>query len=170
MLAAILTIPAGNQNAVLMNTFIQKISQYPTRIPQIYGTLVAVALIVYFFLVYALGFIHVTELRVVNLFIQVAGIVFALKQYRRTHDGTLNYMRAMFVGVATSFIATSTFVLFLFVYLQADTPLMEAIRAHAPLGEYLNPYIATFSVWLEGMFSGVTATFIIVNYIHTDWA
>lgn len=45
---------------------------------------------------------------------------------------------------------------------------MNVIRESAPLGEYLDPYIASFSVWLEGIFSGFLGTFIIVNYIQTD--
>lgn len=153
-----------------MTTLIRKIAKYPTRIPQIYGTLITIALILYFFIIYAFGFIYVTELRVFNLAIQVAGIYLALKQYRRTHNGELNYLRAMSVGVGTSFIATSTFVLFLFIYLYIDPNLMKTIREHAPLGEYLDPYIASFSVWLEGIFSGFMATFVIVNYIRTDKA
>lgn len=151
-----------------MTPFIRKIAKYPTRIPQIYGTLVTLALILYFFLIYAIGFIHITELRVFNLFIQITGIYLALKQYRRTHSGNLNYLRAMSIGVGTSFIASSTFVLFLFIYLYLDPNMMNVIRQHAPLGEYLDPYIASFSVWLEGIFSGFMATFILVNYIHTD--
>lgn len=151
-----------------METMIRRIAKYPTRIPQIYGTLITLALILYFFIIYAAGFIYVTELRVLNLFIQVAGIYLAIKQFRRTHAGHINYLRAMSVGVGTSFIATSTFVLFLFIYLSLDASLMNIIKTHAPLGDYLDPYIATFSVWLEGIFSGFMATFIIVNYIHTD--
>ncbi len=151
-----------------MTTIIRNITKYPTRIPQIYGTLVTIALILYFFIVYAVGFIYVTELRVFNLLIQVAGIYLALKQYRRTHAGHIDYLRAMSIGVGTSFIASSTFVLFLFFYLKIDSNLMQVIQANAPLGEYLDPYIASFSVWLEGIFSGFLATFIIVNYIRTD--
>ena len=151
-----------------MAAMIRKIAKYPTRIPQIYGTLVTIALILYFFIVYAIGFIYVTELRAFNLLIQVAGIYLAVKQYRRTHAGHMDYLRAMSIGVGTSFIASSTFVLFLFFYLKIDTNLMYVIQANAPLGEYLDPYIASFSVWLEGIFSGFLATFIIVNYIRTD--
>lgn len=147
---------------------INRIAKYPTRIPQIYGTLVTMALVLYFFLIYAIGFIYVTELRVLNLFIQIAGIYLAIKQYRRTHEGHVNYLRAMTIGVGTSFIASSTFALFLFIYLNLDGNLLHLIKTHAPLGEYLDPYIASFSVWLEGIFSGFIATFIIVNYIRTD--
>lgn len=153
-----------------MKTIVRNIARYPSRIPQIYGTIVTLILILYFFIIYAIGFIYVTELRVVNLLIQVTGIYLALKQYRRTHQGQLDYLRALSIGVGTSFIASSTFVVFLFFYLNADQELMNTIRANAPLGEYLDPYIASFSVWLEGIFSGFLASFIIINYIRTDKA
>jgi hypothetical protein len=138
------------------------------RLPEIYGTIIAIGLIVYFFLVYALGLIHIVELRLLNLIIMFVGIYYALKQYRRTHAGHLNYFRALITGVGTAGLATATFTLFLFFYLKIDTNLMESIRKHEPLGIYLNPYIATFAVFLEGIFSGFTITFFLINYINTD--
>lgn len=160
----------SNQSIRTMTPFIRKVTQDSTRIPQIYGTLIAFALILYFFLVYAIGLIYVTELRVINLVIQVAGMYLALKQYRRTHTGELNYLRAMSVGVGTSFIASSTFALFLFIYLSVDPNLMTTIREHVPLGAYLDPYIASFSVLMEGIFSGFMGTFVIINSIKTEKA
>lgn len=147
-----------------------KLTEYSRRIPEIYGTLTTVALIAYFFLIYAIGYVYITELRILNLFIQGAGIYLAIRQFKNTHDGHLNYFRGMAVGIATSFIASSTFVLFLFIYLYLDHNLMSVIKEHGPLGEFLNPYIATFTVWLEGIFSGFMATFILINFIDTDKA
>ena len=56
----------------------------PDRIPEIYGTLIALGLIVYFFAMYAVGAVHVVELRLLNLFIMLGGIYYAMKQYKRT--------------------------------------------------------------------------------------
>jgi hypothetical protein len=36
------------------------------------------------------------------------------------------------------------------------------------MGRYLNPYITAFMVALEGLFSGLLFTFIIINYVETD--
>ena len=91
-----------------------------TRIPEIYGTLIALGLIVYFFLMYAVGLLQVIELRLLNLLIMLAGVYYAMKQYSRTHDGHLNYFRGLTIGVATSAIGASTFSLFLFVFLLKD--------------------------------------------------
>jgi hypothetical protein len=135
------------------------------RIPEIYGTFIAGGLIIYFFIAYIAGFLHVIELRMLNFIIMAAGIFYALKQYKRTHHGELNYFRALAVGVASAFIGTSTFVLFLFLYLKIDTQLMQAIIENEPMGQYLNEYIATFAVWVEGIFSGFILTFILINYL-----
>lgn len=94
-----------------------------------------------------------------------AGIYFSLKQYKRTHQGELDYFRALAVGVASAFIGTSTFVLLLFLYLKIDTNLMQAIIEKEPMGMYLNTYIATFAVWVEGIFSGFIMTFILINFL-----
>ena len=140
----------------------------PTRIPEIYGTIIFLGLLVYFFLMYAAGLIHVIELRVVNLVIMAGGVYLALKQYRRTHDGHLNYFRALAAGTASAVIGTSTFSLFLFFFLKFEGNLMNSIQTHEALGPYLNPYIASFTVFLEGIFSGFGLTYLIINYLDTD--
>jgi hypothetical protein len=140
------------------------------EITQIYGTLITLGLIVYFFLMYAVGIIHVIELRLLNLFIMLAGVYFAMKQYRRTHDGNINYFRALTVGTATSSIASATFALFLFIFLKVEGNLMLQIQVNEPLGPYLNEYISSYAVLLEGMFSGFGISYLLVNYMHTDYA
>jgi hypothetical protein len=142
----------------------------PDRIPEIYGSLVALGLIVYFFLMYAVGLVHVIELRLLNLLIMLAGIYGAMKQYRRTHDGHLNYFRALATGVATAAIGAGTFSVFLLLYLKADGHLMQSIIEREPMGRYLNEYVAAAAVTVEGVFSGFTMTYLLVNYVETDKA
>jgi hypothetical protein len=145
-----------------------RIFDYPTRIPEIYGTFISVGLIAYFFLAYAAGFLHIIELRSLNFIILGFGIYGSLKQYRRTHSGQLDYFRALIIGVSSSFIGTSTFVLFLFLYLKVDGHLMQMIIEREPMGQYLNAYIATFAVWTEGIFSGFILTFILINFLSNQ--
>jgi hypothetical protein len=52
--------------------------------------------------------------------------------------------------------------------MKSDVALMQAIKENEPMGQYLNPYIASFIVALEGVFSGLLFTFIIINYVPTD--
>ncbi len=136
-----------------------------TRIPEIYGTLIFAALLVYFFLMYALGLVHITELRLVNLFILVAGVYLALKQYQRTHRGHMDYFHAFTTGIWTAAIGTGAFGIFLLVYLHIDNHFMSILAEKQPLGFYLNPYIASFIVSLEGFFSGLFVTFLLSNFM-----
>ena len=144
------------------NTSIWNIS---TRIPEIYGTLITLALIVYFFLSYIAGFIHIIELRLFNLVILIAGVYFALRQYQRTHGGHMDYFHSFTTGMATAAIGTLTFSVFLLAYLFIDKGLMQTIAERQPLGFYLDPYIASFMVSLEGVFSGLFVTFLLSNFM-----
>lgn len=142
----------------------------PDRIPEIYGTLIALGLMVYFFVMYAAGLVHVIELRLLNLFIMLGGIYGALRQYKRTHTGHLNYFRGLSTGVATAAIGSSTFAAFLLVYLKIDHSLMRSIVEAEPMGRFLNEYIAAAAVAVEGLFSGCTVTYLLLNYVGTDKA
>jgi hypothetical protein len=56
----------------------------------------------------------------------------------------------------------------MFIYMQVDTDLMQSIIDNEPMGHYLNAYIASFIVALEGVFSGMLVTFVLLNYVGTD--
>jgi hypothetical protein len=100
--------------------------------------------------------------------IHVAGIYFALKQYRKTHDGSLNYFRAMSVGFTASTLGTIIFVIVLFITFQIDRELYNNIIKNEPMGRYLTVYMACFAVATEGVLSGSVATYLLMNYMHTD--
>jgi len=140
------------------------------EISQIYGTLIFLALTFYFLLMYAVGLIHIIELRFVNIFFMIAGVYFALRQYRENHGGELNYFRALAVGTATGFIGATTFGIFLFFFLKFEGNLMQSIQENEPIGQYLNPYIASCVVQIEGVMSGFGITYMLINYMNTDSA
>lgn len=140
----------------------------PNRIPENYGLKIAGGLIVFFLLMKLIGQAHHYELRFLNVFIQIAGIYYALKKFRETHDQHLNYFRALATGVATGAVSSVIFAAFLFAYLSLDGAMMQDVIANEPMGRYLNPYITAFMVALEGLFSGLLFTFIIINYVNTD--
>jgi glucan phosphoethanolaminetransferase (alkaline phosphatase superfamily) len=140
----------------------------PNRIPENYGLRIAAGLIVYFLIMKVAGFSHVVELRLVNIVILIAGVYLALKKFKHTHEEHLNYFRALVTGVATGAIGSVIFALFLFIWMKVDVGMMEHIQTTDPMGRYLNPYIAAFIVALEGVFSGLLVTFILINYVTTD--
>jgi hypothetical protein len=144
-----------------------EIMQSPRRIAEIYGTLMAIALIVFFFVMYAVGLAHVLGLRLLNLGILLAGVYYAIKQYRRTHHGELNYFRAMAIGVGASTIGVTTFAFILFIFLRLDDNFMQHIITHERIGEYLNAYIASAAIMIEGVTSGCFVTYVLLNWIST---
>ena len=143
-------------------------ANYSDKEGQIYGVFIALGLIVYFWLAWLFGFINVPELRLFNLVIQTTGIYFAYKQFRRNHEGTLHYFRALTIGFVASTIGTSLFALFLFILFQINKELFESIIKNEPLRPYLTVYMATFAVFTEGIISGAVATFLLTNIMDTD--
>lgn len=140
----------------------------PNRIPESYGLRIAAGLIGFFVLMFVLGFGHVVELRLLNLFILAGGVHFALKKFSATHGASINYFRALVTGVSTAAIGSAIFGAFLFIFLKLDVGFMEWIIENEPMGRYMNPYIASFIVILEGVFSGLLVTFVLINYISTE--
>jgi hypothetical protein len=140
----------------------------PNRIPENYGLRIAAGLTLFFLIMKFAGYGHHVELRLVNLVILIAGVYFALKKFKQTHEDHLNYFRALITGVATGAIGSFVFALFLFLYMKIDGDLMESIIKNDPMGRYLNAYIAAFIVALEGVFSGLLVTFILINFVNTD--
>ena len=140
----------------------------PDRIAENYGLRIAAGLVAFFFLMKVLGWGHNAELRLLNLFILTAGIWAALRKFKDTHTDRLNYFRGLITGVATGAVASLVFGVFLFLYMQLDADFMQSIRDKEPMGRYLNPYMAAFIVTLEGFFSGLLMTFILLNWVTTD--
>lgn len=140
----------------------------PNRIPMNYGLRIALGLIVYFMVMHFAGLSDVVELRLLNLLILVTGVYAALKKFRQTHDSHLHYFRGLVTGVATAATGSFIFAAFMFLYMSVDTRFMQHIIDHEPMGRFMNPYIASCVVALEGVFSGLLVTFILINFVHTD--
>lgn len=140
----------------------------PNRIPENYGIKIAAGLILYFITMKIVGLGHHVELRLLNLFILIAGVYFALKRFKETHEDHLNYFRGLVTGVAAGSVGSVIFAVFLFLYMMIDKSMMQAIIENEPMGRYLNDYIVSFIVVLEGVFSSLLVTFVLINYIQTD--
>lgn len=140
----------------------------PKRIPESYGIRIAAGLIAYFILMKLTNLAHHVELRLLNLVILIIGVYFALKKLKEVNEHRLNYFRALITGFTTATIGSLLFAIFLFIYMKVDDEMMQAIIQGEPMGRYLNAYIAAFIVALEGVFSGLLVTFVILNYVGTD--
>ena len=140
----------------------------PERISESYGVKIAGGLIVFFLAMKISGFVHVVELRLFNVIILAGGVFLALRKFKQTHADHMNYFRGLITGVATGAIGSLIFAIFLFIYMKADQSLMDSIIANDPMGRYLNAYISAFIVALEGVFSGLLVTFVLLNWVNTD--
>lgn len=140
----------------------------PNQIPTNYGIKIAGGLTVYFLLMQVIDKHHHVELRLLNLVILSIGIYYALKKFKNTHKDHMNYFRGLITGVATGSIGSILFAAVLFVYMKLNTTLMQSIIDNEPMGHYLNAYIASFIVALEGVFSALLVTFVLLNYVGTD--
>lgn len=140
----------------------------PKRISESYGLRIALGLIAFFLIMKVAGLAHEVELRLLNVVILVVGVYYALKKFKQTHEDHLNYFRGLITGVATGAVGSLIFAVFLFLWMKIDSGMMQQIVDHDPMGRYLNPYIAAFIVALEGLFSGLLATFVLLNWVNTD--
>jgi len=143
------------------------LSKYRDWIGEIYGTYISLGLIVFFLVCYWTGLVHMRELRLLNFPIMLAGVYFALAQHRKIY-GELNYFRAMTLGAYTSGIGALTFATFLFILFNIDHNLYIRVVKQEPFGEYMNVFIATSAVAMEGVFAGLMATYFAINMTKTD--
>ena len=138
-------------------------------IPEKWGLLTAAGLTVFLFLMKAIGLLHVVELRALNVFILVGGVVMAIKIFRKKKPESFNYFSGMVMGIHTAAIGSVVFAIFVFLYVSfLDPSLMRDIIENEPMGRFLNPYIVAFIIALEGVFSGLLVTFIAMNYFGVE--
>lgn len=142
--------------------------RYPKRIFLAFGLYIGLVMIGYFLLCYFLGVIHISYLRAFNFFILAAGAYGSMRQFRLTHGHHVNYFRAAAMGIASSFIGVTIFIIFFFILLKIDGPLFTSVVTHEPLGGFLNIYAVTAVIWIEGIFAGTMATYMVINVIKTD--
>jgi len=140
----------------------------PNKIPLNYGLKIAGGLVAYFVIMNLIDLGNHVKLRLLNLFILAAGIFFGLKKFKETHEDHLNYFRALITGVAIGAVGSMIFGILLFIYMTANGDFMQSMMQNEQMGLHLNPYMASFIVVLEGVFSGLLVTFVLINWVTTD--
>lgn len=137
-----------------------------TFISEKYGLFIAMGLVIFFFIMRVFGLLHVVELRVLNVFVMVWGILTAIQSLRKYQPEHFTYFKGMGTGVLTGIIGSVVFGLFVFVYVSfIDPDLMLSIIKNEPMGRFLNPYIVSVIIAVEGIASALLVSFIIMNYL-----
>ncbi len=125
------------------------------------------ALVGFFFLMKAFGLEHHLELRALNIVILVSFVYSALKTYKKQKNNQLPYLSGIKLGMITSSIGVITFAALVFVYITILVPdFMIEIREQEPFGRYLSPILITFTIVLEGLFSGFLASYASLQYLR----
>jgi hypothetical protein len=128
------------------------------------GLLVCLSMILYFFMMKALGLQHILILRALNMVFLGTGIIWALNRYSKLIRRKLEYFTGIRIGALISLVASVPFALFIGIYLRADVDFMNFLTEHMSLGEYLTPPAAAVAVLAEGIASGFLITFVVMPY------
>jgi len=132
-----------------------------------HGILMMLALVGYFFLMKAFGLEHHLELRALNLIILFSFVFTALKTYKKQNNNQLPYLVGIQLGMLTSVIGAISFAGLVFIYVTVLVPdFMVEIREQEPFGQFLNPFLVTFTIIIEGSFSGFLASYASLQYLR----
>ena len=125
------------------------------------------ALVGFFFLMKAFGLEHNLELRALNLIILSSFVYAALKIYKKQKNGHLPYLMGIRLGLLTSAAGVIPFAALVFFYVSVISPdFMVDIKNEEPFGEYLNPFVVSFTIILEGMISGFLVSYASLQYLR----
>jgi hypothetical protein len=129
-----------------------------------YGLITFAALIAYFFIMKLLRLIYFQELRVFNGVIIFIGVIFAISKLKEIKGERINYFYGMGGGMLTTLIAIVPFSIFVLIYLLSDHTFLVALRERSAFGNLINPFIGAFVNFMEGMASGLIASFMVMQY------
>lgn len=128
------------------------------------GLITASCFIMYFTFMKYFNLLQVLELRALNFFILLAGIVAALNKYKKQNDNHIEYFEGLGLGVITTVFAVAIFAVFTGIYLSINTDFMSYIKSNAMMGSYLDPSSCSLVILIEGMASGVIISFTCMQY------
>ncbi len=131
-----------------------------------FGLYTFLGLVAYFMVMKWVGLFEIHELRGLNFFILLAGVGASLKHYKANCNSDFVYFQGLSLGLLTSFAAIIPFAIFVFFYLVLDVAFMENLIANEPFGRFFNPFILSFLVAFEGIFSGGMMSFVLMQYMR----
>ena len=126
-----------------------------------YGLLLFLGFAGYFFVMKAADLYYNYNLRIFNVIIHFGLVYLAIRSFYKAHpDKDFNYLTGTLAGFKPSLISVILFGLLQLIYLSIDEAFLNHLQQSITIGEYINPFTASFAVILEGI--GVS---VIVSYI-----
>jgi hypothetical protein len=135
------------------------------------GLITFVALVIYFFLMKAIGFMDSTVAWAINFVILGTGIVRAFEYYRSRTTLNVEYIPGLILGIVTTAAAVFPFAVFVyFFFSRTDDELLLSLKDNVLfMGDQITPTRAAFATAIEGICSGVVITFIIMQYFRNGF-
>jgi hypothetical protein len=127
------------------------------------GFLVFVGLVAYFLIMKAVGLEHNLELRALNIVIMGAGVFYSIKSIRKNNTD-FNYFKGIGTGMITAVSSSLAFSVFVFIYLMSNPDFLQEIKSVEPFGNYLNAFLISFIIIMEGSGSGFFLSFGIMQW------
>ena len=121
------------------------------------------AILMFFFLMDAAGFIHNFALRLLNLVILGVGLHSTMRKIR-TEFASPSYLKLLFSGMALSLITGLSLASFLFIYLANNPDFIIEVQQLEIQGKHLNQYSIPMLVFIEFFASGYLITFSILQW------
>lgn len=147
-----------------MTSFYKNLRIIPTR----HGIALFVLLTAYFLIMRLLGLAHIYWLRTLNIFILFFVVRSAILTYRSRSQASYydDFKEYFQIGARTSFIGAALFAIFIALYLdQFDPAFFEEMKRAENTAPYITPVSASALIFIEGLVSGMTISFVLVQYI-----
>jgi hypothetical protein len=127
------------------------------------GLIVFIGLVAYFILMHAVGLEHNLELRALNIIIMGGGVFYSIKAIKEKNDD-FDYFKGIGTGMLTAVSSSLAFAIFIFIYLLSSPEFLQEIKEVEPFGNFLNAFLISFIIIMEGSGSGFFLSFGIMQW------
>ncbi len=132
------------------------------------GLAISAILIVFFFLMKAIGIIHQYELRGLNAIILFVGIFLSISSLKKDQEEAFGYLRGLSLGILTSLTTAVSFSIFMLLFLLSSPEFMEMIKNKEPHGTSLNPYGIAMVIFIEAAASGFVLSLLSMQWFKIN--
>jgi hypothetical protein len=127
------------------------------------GLMVFIGLVAYFLIMEAVDLEHNLELRALNIIIMGAGVLYSIKSIKEKNED-FDYFKGIGTGMFTAVSSSFAFAIFIFIYLISNPEFLQEIKDVEPFGGYLNAFLISFIIIMEGAGSGFFLSFGIMQW------
>lgn len=133
------------------------------------GLLICSVLIAYFLLLKVSGLVYSIELRSLNFFVLLSGLLIMFLRQRLRTDTLLTYLEGFGLGCYTAAVSVFTFAIFVFIYFSLiDSSAMLQLKDPASLmGSNVSPVTLTASILMEGLCTDLLIVLAYMQYYKT---